>query len=54
MGAALRPEATAWGPVLGVITALLLGGMVLMGTIAFGGQKYFEWQRLQAEQAAVH
>jgi hypothetical protein len=49
-----RPEATAWGPVLGVITALLLGGMVLMGTIAFGGQKYFEWQRLQAEQAAAH
>jgi hypothetical protein len=25
-----------------------------MGTIAFGGQKYFEWQRLQAEQAAAH
>ena len=45
---------TGWGPVLGVITALLLGGTVLMGTIAFGGQKYFEWQRLQAEQAAAH
>jgi hypothetical protein len=30
--------------VLGVIVALLLGAGVLMGTIAFGGQKFFEWQ----------
>jgi hypothetical protein len=35
---------TRWGPVLAVITALLLGATVLMGTIAFGGQKFFEWQ----------
>ena len=35
---------TGWGPVLGVILALLLGGMVLMGTVAFSGQKFFEWQ----------
>ncbi len=40
--------ATAWGPVLAVIAALLVGGGVLMGTIAYGGQKFFEWQ-LQAE-----
>jgi len=39
---------TAWAPVFGVILALLLGGTVLMGTIAFGGQKYFEWQQLNA------
>ena len=36
--------ATAWAPILGVIAALLLGGTVLMGTIAFSGQRFFEWQ----------
>ena len=35
---------TRWGPVLGVIVALMIGAGVLMGTIAFGGQKFFEWQ----------
>jgi hypothetical protein len=35
---------TAWGPVLGVVFALLVGGAVLMGTIAFSGQRFFEWQ----------
>ncbi len=41
-----RPvRATRWGPVLGVIAALMVGGAVLMGTIAFGGQKIFEAQR---------
>ena len=34
---------TGWGPVLGVITALMVGGGVLMGTIAFSVQKVFEW-----------
>lgn len=37
-------RSTGWAPVLGVILALLLGGVVLMGTIAFSGQKFFEWQ----------
>lgn len=41
-GQPLQP--TAWGPVLGVITALLLGAAVLMGSVAFGMQKFFEWQ----------
>jgi TM2 domain-containing membrane protein YozV len=41
-------RATAWAPVLGVITALLVGGAVLMGTIAFAGQRFFEYQALQA------
>lgn len=36
--------ATGWGPVLAAIAALLIGAAVLMGTIAFGGQKFFEWQ----------
>lgn len=48
-GAGQPPQATGWTPVLGVITALMLGGGVLMGTIAFGGQKFFEWQAQQAE-----
>lgn len=37
-------RSTGWGPVLGAIVALLVGGTVLMGTVAFGGQKFFEWQ----------
>lgn len=38
----VRP--TGWGPVLGVITALLIGATVLTGSVAFGIQKFFEWQ----------
>lgn len=34
---------TGWGPVLGVMLALLIGATVLMGTVAYGGQKFFEW-----------
>ncbi|MBI5260035.1 MAG: TM2 domain-containing protein [Burkholderiales bacterium] len=45
-----RPS--GWGAVLGVIAALMVGGAVLMGTLAFGGQKYFEWQAEQARTAA--
>ena len=41
----LQPRATRWGPVLGAIVALMLGGIVLMGTIAFAGQRFFEWQQ---------
>ena len=37
-------QATGWGPVLGVITALMVGAAVLMGTVAFGVQKFFEWE----------
>ncbi len=39
-------HATRWGPVLAVIIALMAGGIVLMGTLAFGGEKFFEFQRL--------
>lgn len=43
-GAGQPPRATAWGPVLGVMLALLLAGIVVMSTIAFAFQKLFEWQ----------
>jgi hypothetical protein len=43
-------QSTGWVPVLGVIVALLLGASVLMGTVAFGMQHFFEWQ---LEGAAV-
>lgn len=40
-----RPaQDTRWGPVLGVIVALMLGAASLMATVAFSGQRYFEWQ----------
>jgi hypothetical protein len=38
-------RATGWIPVFAVIVALLVGATSLMGTIAFGGQKFFEWER---------
>lgn len=40
---------TGWGPVLAAILALLIGGGVLMGTIAYSGQRFFEWQ-LEAQR----
>jgi hypothetical protein len=41
-GHAVTP--TGWGPVTVAIMALAVGGAVLMGTIAFSGEKFFEWQ----------
>jgi hypothetical protein len=43
-------QRTGWGPVLGVITALLLGATAFMGTVAFSGQRFFEWQMEQQTQ----
>ncbi len=43
-----RVTDSGWPVVLGVIVALMLGAGVLMGTIAFGGQRFFEWQAEQA------
>jgi hypothetical protein len=43
-----RVTHSGWPVVLGVIIALMLGAGVLMGTIAFGGQRFFEWQVEQA------
>jgi hypothetical protein len=48
-----RPvTATRWAPVLAAIFALMVGGAVLMGSITFGIQKFFEWQ-LQVSAASL-
>lgn len=41
---------SGWGAVIGVIVALLLGATVLMSTIAFSGQRYFEYQVEEARK----
>ena len=33
-----------WGTVIGVVIALVVGGGVLMATLAFSAQRYFEYQ----------
>jgi hypothetical protein len=44
---------TRWAPVLGAVLALMLGGAALTGAIAYGGQKFFEWQLQQQPKPAV-
>ena len=51
--ASLPARATGWAPVLGVITALLIGATVLMGTVAFSGQRFFEWQLETSRSASL-
>ena len=46
------PVATRWAPVLAAVAGLFVGGAVLMGTIAYAVQKFFEWQ-LQGATAAA-
>jgi len=43
---------TRWGPVIGVIVAVLLGAAALTSTIAYGGQRLFEWQ-IERERIAT-
>ena len=43
-----RPS--GWGAIIGVILALLVGATVLMSTIAFSGQRYFEYQVEEARK----
>jgi len=41
----LGPTRTSgWAAIIGVVLALLIGAGVLMATIAFSGQRYFEFQ----------
>lgn len=47
---------TGWSTVIGVIAALVVGAGVLMATIAFSAQRYFEYQvelRAKAAPAAT-
>lgn len=46
------PEASGWPAIIGVIAALLIGAGVLMATIAFSGQRYFEHQVEEARKLA--
>jgi hypothetical protein len=41
---------SGWGAVIGVILALMLGAGTLMATIAFSGQRYFEYEIEQARK----
>jgi hypothetical protein len=41
---------TGWAAVMAVVLALLIGGAVLMATIAFSGQHYFEYQIEEAKK----
>lgn len=47
-GRPVRP--TQWLPVFAAILALALGAIALMATIAFGGQRYFEYQVEEAHK----
>ena len=38
------PESSGWAAIIGVVLALLIGAGVLMATVAFSGQRYFEHQ----------
>ena len=40
----VTPTPSGWGAVIGVVLALMIGATVLMATIAFSGQRYFEYQ----------
>ena len=42
---------TTWAPVLAAVAALLLGGGVLMGTITYSVQMFFQWQLAPAAAA---
>jgi hypothetical protein len=41
---------SGWGAVIGVVLALMLGAGVLMATIAFSGQRFFEYQIEEARK----
>jgi hypothetical protein len=42
---------THWGTVIAAVLALLLGSGILMATIAYASQRFFEYQVLQEEAA---
>lgn len=44
--------AAGWGAVLAAIAGLFIGTVALLSAIAFGGQRFFEWQVEQSPHAA--
>ena len=44
------PTESGWAAVIGVILALMLGAGALMATIAFSGQRFFEYQIEEAKK----
>ena len=44
------PEASGWAAIIGVVLALFIGAGVLMATLAFSGQRYFEHQVEEARK----
>lgn len=44
------PSRSGWATVIGVIVALMVGAAVLMATIAFSSQRYFETQVEEARK----
>jgi hypothetical protein len=42
--------ASGWPAVIGIVLALMAGAIVLMSTIAFSGQRYFEYQIEEAHK----
>lgn len=46
------PHRMNWATVIGVAVALIVGCGVLMATLAFSAQRYFEYQAEQVERAA--
>jgi hypothetical protein len=46
-------RAAGWGAVFAAVVGLFTGAVLLLSTIAFGGQRFFEWQ-LEAAAAAAH
>jgi hypothetical protein len=44
-------RASGWAAIIAVIAALVVGGIALMGTLAFGGEKFFQWQADHAPPA---
>jgi hypothetical protein len=46
-------RSAGWIAVIGVIVALAIGATALMATIAFSGQRYFEWQVEEARRISA-
>jgi TM2 domain-containing membrane protein YozV len=45
-----RQHVAGWSTVIGVVLSLFIGATVLMATLAFGSQRYFEYQIEEAHK----